>query len=439
MNGFYLIVLMTLAFSAHSEDTFFTPQNKLAGLKHYKERIYSGCSDLKEKQDPIPPADLSVLSLKIKNRIGESFSQAFKENPKIKQAFENDIDSLSKELSCQREANDCRARLIGLSLFYYQTLRADVSDDSEKRFRKSSLQGVQTSSYGSSGPSHYKKLLLKNKNDLTKEIFALVMHKDKNNLYVCNPVQNGMVHTYSLDLDEPGEYVENLDPVYDPRKNLPKECVEEKRILLQEFQMAFFDEGRNTVGQDQVDPLKQKISQFIKSQPDLIVTDVIVTSSSSKTPLYATINGKKMIDPDSNVKNLSVATERAKYVLRMLNEIKTSHSQFQTINFEARAELAGPEFEPRDLNDRFVTRMTPGYMERIESMYKKYQKEFQEVAMTPASTELFDENKFVNLYQAKFKPFHGFSLVLRGHNKQEMKCLDQSANAKKEKVSTSKQ
>jgi hypothetical protein len=123
----------------------------------------------------------------------------------------------------------------------------------------------------------------------------------------------------------------------------------------------------------------------------------------------------------------------------MLAEVKSLGSQYQKINYESRAELAGPEFETMDLNDRFITKMTPGYMEKIDLLYKKFEKDFQGKALVESSAPLMNEKEYVNLYQAKFKPFHGFMISFKGHKREEMKCLEFSGEIKRNPRQGSKQ
>lgn len=447
MRFFYLFLCLILPVLSWAQQSYFTPHNKADGLIYYRDLVYRGCSDLKERQDPLTPKELNTLSAFTKNLVNETFSQAFSENPKVKASFEKDLDKLTKDPACLKEGNDCRAKLLGFALYYYQTFRPDLTEcksqqkdkelcDAEKKFRQTSLQGVHASTYGTSPASRYKKELLNTKNSLTMELFKLIMHKDQKNLHICNSVQGGLVHQYALEVNEPGDYFVGLDPEYDPAKNIQKECVDDKVTLHQQFILSHFDEGRNTLGRDQVEPLRKVITEFIKNNPDYLVTDVTVTVTSSKTPLYATVNGKKILDPESNTKNLSVVTERAGFVTKLLNEIGTLYSK---VNFSARAELAGPEFEPIDLNDRFVTRMTPGYLDKVEMLYKKFQKDYQGKAFIPDSSPLMNEKLYVNLYQAKFKPFHGFSINFTGHKKDEMKCSEFLSQPKSKERSSSKQ
>lgn len=188
--------------------------------------------------------------------VEENFSQAFEENPKVKTEFNKDLDAMAKDTFCQQQGNNCRAKLLSLSIYYYQQFRHDIPGcqvnspalnsqcESELKFRKSSLNGV-TSGYGMKGPGSYKKELMETKNKTTTVLFNIIMPKDKNNLHICQGVQRGTVHHYALDMNDPGDYWVGLDPHHNPVKNIPKECVEEKISLHSEFIPTSFDEWKN--------------------------------------------------------------------------------------------------------------------------------------------------------------------------------------------------
>lgn len=439
MKAFYLFLFMSSV--AFAQQEYFTEANKKSGLEHYQERIYRGCADLKKIQDPVSVEEINKIVNGARKTVEQNFSRSLDENPKVKAEFNKDLDAIAKDPVCQQEGNNCRAKLLSLSIYYYQQFRPDVPEcqgyiktppmtkgyssqcEVELKYRQSSLNGV-TSGYGMQGPGSYKKELIATKNNTTIRLFNIIMHKDKTNLHICNGVQSGVVHQYALDLNDPGDYWVGLDPHYNPAKNIPKECVEEKVSLHSEFVPTNFDEGRNTVGRDQVEPIKTKILAFIKGNPGMILTDVVVTSSSSKTPFNITIAGKKMIDPNSNAKNLSLAKERALFAENVLTEIKESSSQLSHVNFLTAFELAGPDFDSMDLNDRFVTRMTPGYLERLDALFQRYKKLYEEQAYKTSAQDLMNEKEFVNLYQAKYKPFQGFRIHIKGYKKEDMKCLD---------------
>jgi hypothetical protein len=438
----FLIIINFLSFSAQARQEYFTPENKLREVELYRNRLYRGCSNLKQNQDPVPQEEMNRLVSSLLKKVTKNFSRAFKDNPKVKSAFEKDLEALKKDSSCQAIGNNCRADLLGLSLYYYKRFRIDLPEcrdyvsvaskekndnkrcELELKYRNGSLQVDFGTQNAPLGLNKYAAELVALKNATTMDIFNETIQQNKENLHICTSVQSGVVHRYALNLDDPGDFLVGMDPEYDPKKNTPLECVEQKINLHEEFVQINFDEGRSTAGQDQVEPIRSKVVSYIKNNPSMVITDVIVTSSACKTPFYKVMGGKIVIDPEGDVKNLALAGVRASFAQKVMNEIKESGSVFKSVNFKTKAELGGPTFEPMDLNNRFVTRMTPGYMEKVESLYKKHEKEFKEQALKNSAVDLLDEKNFVNLFQAKFKPFLGFRLKIIGHKKAEMKCLE---------------
>lgn len=437
---FYLYMLVLSV--AWAQQGYFTPQNKKDGLEYYKNLLYRGCADLKVKQEPIPPKEMERLVNESLWILQKRFAQAFAENPKVKASLLEDLKKVMRNPYCQKEGNDCRAKLLGTSLFYYHRFRPDIpgckdyrktieSDtgydarcELELKYRKRSFQGVRDGSYGLKDPGTYKKLLLEIKNDTTMDLFKLLIHKDESNLHICNSVQSGQVHRYALELDDAGDYYVGLDPEYDPRKNIPKECIDEKVVLHSEFFPTSFDANRTTVGEMEIDPIKSKVLSVVKGNAEIIVTDVEILSTSSKTPFYKVVAGKKVIDPESNDRNLSLAKQRAAFAEKVFKSLKSSDQKFKYINFKTKGQLSGPDFQPIDLNSRFVTRMTPGYLQKLDALFRKNQKLFEEVALKKSAEDLLDEKKYSNLYQAKFKPFQGFRLRIIGFKKEDMVCLE---------------
>lgn len=209
-----------------------------------------------------------------------------------------------------------------------------------------------------------------------------------------------------------------------PHAYLFAACLEEKTLLHTEFVPGDF-EKRFTIGRDEVEPVKVKIEEFIKAHPEQKVTDVLVAISSPKLPVYKQVNGKKVIDPESETKNLTLLKERAFFTEKALKEIKVSEVSFKTIT-----ELTGPDFVPLDLNTRFVTHMTPGYEEQVKSVFSKSEKAYREKALVKNADELLDEKKFGNLFQVKFKPFQGFRIEITGIRE----CKEVIPVSEKEKV-----
>lgn len=439
MNVIYLLTLFFWTTFSFAESFYFSPENKKLGLEYYKKQIYSGCSHLKKVQDPLSPVQMKQLTEQVLKLVSEDFSRAFAENPLVKVALLKDLDALAKDPSCQRMGNHCRTRLLGIPLFYYQRLRPDIpgcqqyvsgkSPESQQcevelKFRTKDLKTVPKN-YGAYGIGTYKDELKVTKNNTTMRLFHNIMYRDKTNLHIC---EDGSRYRYDLDVNDPGFYYEGLDPEHDPSRVIPEDCKEDMTVLDQRFIPTDFDD-RTTVGEDQVGPVKDHVKSFIKSNPEFIVTHIEVVATSAKTPFYIQEGKKKVIDPKGQEKNLRLAQERAAFAKKVLTGLKSS-SDFSKIEMNFKATITGPDFNPADLNERFVTRMTPGFVERIEALYRKHEKQYKEKALVTGAHELLDSKKYVNIYQVKFKPFQGFRLSISGFKKENMKCGSQSKDKK---------
>src|SRR5690606_5220358 len=120
----------------------------------------------------------------------------------------------------------------------------------------------------------------------------------------------------------------------------------------------------------QIDPVKAKIMNFINSNPNMIVTDVSVISSSSRTPFTSIVNNKKVIDPKSDEKNMALAGQRSEFASQVLEEMKSSSSDLAKINFSVKSELAGPDFSPSDFELRKISSSSAGYSDKLKQMYE---------------------------------------------------------------------
>lgn len=203
-------------------------------------------------------------------------------------------------------------------------------------------------------------------------------------------------------------------------KHNNKECVDPKQTLLKEFHLVDFDQ-RFMVGGSQTDPLKEKILSVLKN-PDYQVSDIEILIMTPKTPHFKKVKDKlgrekTEIDPESSKKNLQLVRDRSEFVAKMLKEFK--------LPFEAKAVVTGPEFDKKDLNLRFVTRMTPSFLDQLEAIYRDNEKIFKEDALVESWADLI-KPEYSNLYLAKFNPFLGFKVKVSGYKKSELKCLDKS-------------
>jgi hypothetical protein len=448
MNIFYLLILLT-GNLLWAQSDYFSVENKKKGLKYFEQQIHKGCTSYKSERVPITPEEMKSLTTIASDMVSKRFSKAFKESPKVKEHYLKDIQELSREKLCQLKNNHCRIKILAISMYYYNLLRPDIpncmnselSEECriEKKFRQSSLQGVYNGSYGLAPVGIYKKILLKIKNDTTLDIFNEIMMDTKGDVLICDKVKTGDQYNYNFETKEPGKYFKDLDPDYDIRNNLTKACQEKKIKLHSDFEVLDFDSDRLTLGESQVLPVKEIVKEFVISHPEMVVTDIAIVASSSRAPLYKSVAGKKVIDPESDKRNLSLAEERSRFANKVFSDLKNENFNFKNIRFRHKAELAGPEFSPVDFNSRFITRLTPGYLQKVEALYNEFEKRFNVQAITHSYQDLIDEKKYPNLFLAKFKPFHGFRIIFIGFKKNEMKCLNETKSKSKSKAKSIRQ
>ncbi len=200
--------------------------------------------------------------------------------------------------------------------------------------------------------------------------------------------------------------------------------------LLSVFIPLDFETQRSSVGLDQVEPLKTRLKNFIQTNPQSVITNVSVISSSSRFPVYKTVldkhkKTKKVIDPDSIMIISKLVEERGGFVKKILSE-------FKSIDFKISSQLPGPDYNPVDLNERFVTKMTPDYEKKVEEAFKKHEESFKKIALKKSHLELLDEKKFPNLFLVKYKPFLGFKLTISGCDKESPQRIMKSPDSSKQ-------
>lgn len=200
--------------------------------------------------------------------------------------------------------------------------------------------------------------------------------------------------------------------------NPAPECSDAKTSLHKAFVPTDF-EDRTTVGRDQVEPLRALILGFISANPSMVITDIEVTASSAKAPFYIQSGKRKILDPQSLMRNSNLARERSDFAQALLREIKMSKSELSNTVLVTKSEVAGPDFVPLDLNSRFVTPMTAGYADMVRSHFEEHKAILGSLALKTSADELLNESIYPNFYQVKFKPFQGLRLEILGHAKCE--------------------
>ena len=185
----------------------------------------------------------------------------------------------------------------------------DNNCEIELKYRNQSLKIYGQANGGMDARGIYTDQLIQQLNSVSDKIFRDVLHrtvampnkkkpevKDPINLNICNSVPYGVVYNYPHRMNIYREPVSGIGPnqvVKIEKKTAPPPCVEEKLSLYSEFVPLNFEEGRSTAGIDQIDPVKEKIKAFILANPNMIITDVSVTSISSRTPYYKTVQFSK--------------------------------------------------------------------------------------------------------------------------------------------------
>lgn len=474
MRSLVFALLMTCSFTfaqapgpTSELQNYFSDGEKIKQLAYLQKLTLKGCSNPKSSAEmpEMGNVELPYRVEGLKKLVGERFSQSFDENPKIKEAFHADLDKILNDESCLKSGNDCRTRLVATTIYYYQNLRPDIPGckgyqkqeplskgynnacEIELKYRKSKLSYYGNGNGGMDARGVYTDQLTDELNNVTMKVVRDVLNvtlappvkkkpevKSSQEFYICNPVQFGVIYGFPLRMNLYREYYSGLEPgqVVVEKKKEPEPCVEEKLSLYSEFVPLNFEEGRSTAGADQLEPVKKKIKDFIVSNPNMIITDISVTSSSSRTPFYTTVGSKKVIDPKSDERNLKLAEERALFAKLALDEIKSSSSDLSKVNFEVKHTLSGPAFEAKDLNNRFVTKMTPGYEEKVKVYFEENKELLEKEAVIKSSSELMDESRFSNLYQVKYKPFQGFRINISGYKKESLKCAEIKSGSSKQ-------
>jgi len=432
---------------------YFTDANKVKVVNRLQNKMMNGCTKPLEEAMAIVPEELNYRVKQIKSLLDDKFSKSFLENPKIKHALHKDLDAINSDSRCQQVGNVCRTRLVATSIYYFQNLRPDIVGckeyvskapmtkgydnqcEIELKYRNQSLESYGRANGGMDARGVYTDNLVQQLNATTDKIFKDVLHrtiasptkrkaevKDPINLNICEDVESGVVYQYPLRMNLYKDPIIQLEPNQAVITKKPKgnPCVEEKNSLYSEFVPLNFEEGRSTVGIDQITPVQNKIQEFITTHPEMIITDIAVVSNSSRTPFFS----NKVVDPNSDAKNLRLARERAAFAEKALKELQGKNSSIEKMNISVSSALAGPEFTAIDLNNRFVTKQSPNYEQRVTEVYNQNKEIFQHEALIKSPADLMTEARFSNLYQAKYKPFQGFKINISGYKKESMKCSE---------------
>lgn len=465
---------------------YYTDAGQKENVDYFQGLILKGCTAPLAKQPAIDKDEIAFDVDHVKSILEDKFSKSFNENPQIKGMMNKALDAIANDPSCAQSGNDCRTRLVATATYFMQPLRPNVPGcdgyvkydyttkaakqkraedngyikqcETEVLYRHQSLNGVGRANGGMDQRGVYQDILIQEQNKALMDIQQLVLletedkeykrkklvqlYKSRMNISVCGPVKQGTIYSYPLKI---GLYkdafggLETNKPVTakkpDPVQNKKTDpCVEEIKVLHSEFVPMNFEEGSSTVKSSEIKPVKQKIEDFISSHGNIIITNIDVTSSSSKTPFYRTEGGKKVYDKGySDGKNLALAESRAGFAQSALDSIKSGHPELNEAKYSTAGAIHGPDFDKDDLSDRTVTSKDPQYKTQVEKLYAAYKEMLAQDAMVKSSSELLDTKRFTNLYEAKYKPYQGFKIVISGYSKETRKCgdKDQTSEATK--------
>lgn len=468
---------------------YYTPEKQQSVVSDLQKKILSGCTKSLAQQPAYPADELQFDVDQVKSVLQSKFSKSFAENPMIKTKLDQSLDAIASDASCTAAGNDCRTRLIATATYYFQMLRPNVPGcegyvkydyttpsarkkraedngyikecETELQLRNTQLVSYARSNGGMDQRGAYTDILTNELNNalmqiqqgiLTKTTDKKVkrgkivqLSKSAEDISICGDVDYGTVYSYPL---RANLYREAFGGVDGSRKSEQKPeqkpepkkepCVEEIQVLHEEFVPLNFAEGSSTVGNQQVKPVKQKIEEFVRSRPGLQITDIQVTSSSSKTPYMKTVNGKRIYDKEySDQENLKLANKRAGFANTALESVMAAYPELKEAKISTSGAINGPDYSAEDAASREITNKDPAYKAKVEALYQEHKDMLAKDAMIKSSSDLMNAERFANLYDVKYKPYQGFKIVIKGYSKSSRKCPDKDASPATGKASES--
>lgn len=462
---------------------YYTPEKQKEIVANLQKTILDGCTKALPQQPAYPADELQFDVEQVKTVLQSKFSKSFAENPEIETKLNQSLDAIASDSSCTAAGNDCRSRLIATATYYFQMLRPNVPscdgyvkyDYTTPSARKKraedngyikecetelKLRYTRLSYYGSSNGGMDQRgaytdiltnelnaalmqiqqgILTKTTDKKVKKGKIVQLSKSREEISICGDVEYGTVYSYPLRTNLYKEAFAGFNSDKKPEaKPEPKKepCVEEIKVLHEEFVPLNFSEGSSTVGNTQVKPVKEKIEAFVQGKTGIVITDIQVTSSSSKTPYLKTEGGKKVYDKDySDRKNLELAEKRAGFAKISLGAIISENPDLDKASYSATGAINGPDYSAEDANLKSITSKDSNYKTKIEALYSENKNSLAKEAMIKSSSDLMDEARFTNLYDAKFKPYQGFKITIKGFSKNSRKCPEENATGTAGKAS----
>lgn len=176
-------------------------------------------------------------------------------------------------------------------------------------------------------------------------------------------------------------------------------------IIYKKFIQTAFGVKSRTLDKKDAEAVLLEIQQFKIANPKAeIQIDILTCTSDFELP-QNTITNKKIEE------HLQLAVERNLMIQAEL--VKYLKVPVKTVT-----KICGPEFKKEDLNDRFVTKESNTFAEKYEQLKNTpgYQDQLRDEALIENPESVMD--LYPTIFLAKFKPFQGIRLLIKGKFKE---------------------
>jgi hypothetical protein len=229
--------------------------------------------------------------------------------------------------------------------------------------------------------------------------------------------------------------------------NIDDSCYTEQKILLTDFIRTDFDAGVTSLNISEENVLQQKLQEIVKmKQSDgFTITEVQLIGIASRA--WSSL-------PDAEAakdKNLVLAKAREDVAKKIVQNFTTDKISYTTGH-----ELAGPDYKKssdlslinQEANDQNLQKLynqliADNGINHLDFVGIKSFEEFKSFvgeANQKAKTNSNDKG-VRNIYDAKYRPFQGFKVVIKGHKATQIPCKefgDKKDNSSKTKSSKAK-
>ena len=180
-----------------------------------------------------------------------------------------------------------------------------------------------------------------------------------------------------------------------------------EKVIFKKLIPTSFGIKSRTIDKKDAESVIKEIEQFKLSNPTAEISIDVLTCTSDYELPPVSLTDKKIDE------HLQLGLERS---LMIKNElIKLS------IPFVIDTKICGPVFKKDDLNDRFVTKESKTFATKFEALKKTegFLDQLREEALIEDPETLMELHS--TLFLAKFKPFQGIRLLIKGKVKQATK------------------